>query len=475
MATHLSSSGSAVEPGRGGGAHPYIPNSAPAVQQRMLAAANLSDIEDVFAEIPSDLRLTGALQLPPALTAEADLSRHMAEVLGRNRPAEPGRSFLGAGCYQHHVPAVCTEVNSRAEFLTAYAGEAYEDHGKWQALFEYTSLMAELLELDVVNVPTYDGYQAAATALRMSGRITGRPVVAVSDAINPAKMAMIAAYLDEALTVRRIPHDSGGQVDPDTLADVLDSDVAAVYIESPNVFGVVESRGPALAEVAHAAGALLVVGTDPIALGYLETPARWGADLVCGDIQSLGLGMHFGGANGGFIASPDDERFVFEYPSRLFGLAPTRQSGQIGFCDIAYERTSLASREQGNEWVGTAAALWGITAGVYLALMGPAGMSDLGTAVAARTRYAMAQLSQVDGITVPFADSPHWREFLIRIDDAACSIAELNRKLMERGIYGPADMTGQTNAGHVGLVCVTEQHTQQDIDNFVNEVRSILR
>jgi glycine dehydrogenase subunit 1 len=261
----------------------------------------------------------------------------------------------------------------------------------------------------------------------------------------------------------------------DALAELLGSDVAAVYIESPNLFGVVEGRGPAIAEAAHAAGALLVVGTDPIALGYLETPARWGADLVCGDIQSLGLGMHFGGANGGFIASPDDERFVFEYPSRLFGLAPTRESGQIGFCDIAYERTSLASREQGNEWVGTAAALWGITAGVYLSLMGPVGLSELGTGVAARTRYAMQQLGQIEYVTVPFADSPHWREFIIRIDKPDVTVGDLSRNLLERGIYGPVDMTEHMNAGQVGLVCVTEQHTQDDIDHFVNEVRSILR
>lgn len=473
MATHLSTSGTLAEPVRD--AHPYIPNSAASVRQRMLAAAGLSDIEDVFAEIPSALRLTQPLDLPPPLTAEADLSRHMAALLGRNRPAEPGRSFLGAGCYQHYVPAVCTEVNSRAEFLTAYAGEAYEDHGKWQALFEYTSLMAELLELDVVNVPTYDGYQAAATALRMAGRITGRPVVAVSNAVSAAKMAMIGGYLDQALTVRRIPHDRSGQVDMDALAEILGSDVAAVYIESPNAFGVVEGRGPAIAEAAHAAGALLVVGTDPIALGYLETPARWGADLVCGDIQSLGLGMHFGGANGGFIASPDDERFVFEYPSRLFGLAPTRESGQIGFCDIAYERTSLASREQGNEWVGTAAALWGITAGVYLSLMGPVGLSELGAGVAARTRYAMQQIGQVESVTVPFAESPHWREFIIRIEKSDITINGLARSLLERGIYGPVDMTQHMNAGQVGLVCVTEQHTQDDIDHFVSEVRSILR
>lgn len=392
----------------------------------MLAAAGLRGIDDVFAEIPPALRLDKALRLPPALASESELSRHMMDLMQRNRHTGDALSFLGAGCYPHHIPAVCSEINSRAEFLTAYAGEAYEDHGKWQALFEYTSLMADLLELDVVNVPTYDGFQASATALRMAGRVTGRPRVLLSEAVGRHKLATIRAYLDGALSVHLLPHGPDGRVDIEAASRELTRDVAAIYVESPNVFGVVESSGPHLASLAHDVGALLVVSTDPICLGYLDSPAVWGADLVCGDIQSLGLGMHFGGANGGFIASRDDERIVFEYPSRLFGLAPTAQAGEIGFCDIAYERTSLANREKGNEWVGTAAALWGITAGVYLALMGPCGMRDLGYSVAARTRYAIQQLGMLPGVSIPFADTPHWREFLIRLDDPHRTIRELS-------------------------------------------------
>ena len=167
----------------------------------MLAAAGLRGIDDVFAEIPPALRLDKALRLPPALASESELSRHMMDLMQRNRHTGDALSFLGAGCYPHHIPAVCSEINSRAEFLTAYAGEAYEDHGKWQALFEYTSLMADLLELDVVNVPTYDGFQASATALRMAGRVTGRPRVLLSEAVGRHKLATIRAYLDGALSV----------------------------------------------------------------------------------------------------------------------------------------------------------------------------------------------------------------------------------------------------------------------------------
>ena len=167
--------------------HPYIPNSAPETKAEMLRAIGVDSIDEFFAVIPAKLRMNRPLDLPPALAAEAELERHVTRLLGSNTPVTQALSFLGSGCYPHHVPAVCDEINHRAEFLTAYAGEPYEDHGKWQAIFEYTSLMAELLEMDVVNVPTYDGYQAAATAIRMAGRITGRPRVIVTDLLAVGK------------------------------------------------------------------------------------------------------------------------------------------------------------------------------------------------------------------------------------------------------------------------------------------------
>lgn len=455
--------------------HPYIPNSTPEVKSAMLAAAGLQSITEVFREIPAHLQLNGPLNIPAALGSEWELTRHVQGLLDRNTSTVELLSFLGAGCYPHHVPAVCSEINGRAEFLTAYAGEPYEDHGKWQALFEYSSLMAELLDMDVVNIPTYDGYQAAATALRMSGRITGRSTVLVGSAVLAAKLAKIADYLDGALDIELLPCDSHGALDCERFVERLGDHVAAVYIETPNAFGVVESEGPTIAAAAHARGALVVAATDPVSLGYLEPPVVWGADLVCGDIQSLGLGMHFGGANGGFIASRDEERIVFEYPSRLFGLAPTAVPGELGFCDIAYERTSLANRERGNEWVGTAAALWGITAGVYLSLMGPAGMADIGAAVAARTRYAIDRLTSIRGLEVPFAASPHWREFLIRVTAPGVAIADVNERLLASGILACVDIgDGFPELGPCGLVCVTECHSQSDIDTLAHHLQEAL-
>jgi glycine dehydrogenase subunit 1 len=441
----------------------------------MLEAIGAEGIEDLYISIPASLRLDRPLALPEALDSEQRLKRHMMSLLERNRPTSRALSFLGAGCYPHYVPAVCSEVNGRAEFLTAYAGEPYEDHGKWQAIFEYTSLMAELLEMDVVSVPTYDGYQAAATALRMAIRITERPKVLVSEAVLPAKRAKIAAYLEGAGELVTIPVDrSTGSLGLATVAGLLASDVAAVFVETPNALGVVEVGGPELAEAAHANGSLLVYSVDPIALGYLESPASWGADILCGDIQSLGLGMHFGGAHGGFIAAHDEERFVFEFPSRLFGLAPTVRDGELGFTDIAYERTSLARREEGVEWVGTAAALWGITAGVYLALMGPKGMMELGSTVAALTRYAIQALEVIPGVEVPFSSSAHWRECAVRYEGR--SAEDVNARLLELGIYGGADISGQYEGEeNLSLYCFTELHTRSDIDRLVDGLTKVLR
>lgn len=453
--------------------HPYLPNSVAEVREEMLDTIGVHHIDDLFASIPAGLRTSEELALPPALSSESELVAHMRGLLSRNQPAIAGRNFLGYGSYQHYVPAICSEINGRAEFLTAYAGESTEDHGKWQALFEYTSLMAELLEMDVVSIPTYDGFQAAATALRMALRLTGRTEVIITSAIQSGKMQKIRTYLPDDVTVHIVEVDEmTGRLSATAVQRYLSEQTAAVFIETPNVLGVVEVEARNIAEAAHALGTVVVASTDPISLGYLEPPADWGADIVCGDIQSLGVGLHFGGGHGGFLASHDETEFVFEFPSRLFGLSPTLDSQELGFTDVAYERTSLARREEGNEWVGTAASLWAITAGVYLSLMGPEGMRELGTTIAGLTRYAKDEIAAVPGFTVPHRDVANWREFIVTHDRLSAS--ELRSALFTRGIHAGVDL-GVFHEGRDGelLVCITEQHTQADIDAFVTELRKI--
>ncbi|MGW2158065.1 aminomethyl-transferring glycine dehydrogenase subunit GcvPA [Nonomuraea sp. NPDC001699] len=440
--------------------HPYIPNAEPRVRAEMLAAVGASSVEEFYADIPAELRLDRPLDLPAPFTAERDLVRHMKGLFARTVDTEEALSFLGHGCYPHHVPAVCDEVNSRSEFLTAYAGEPYEDHGRFQALFEYVSMMGELLEMDVVNVPTYDGFQASGTALRMACRYTKRSKVLVTGAIGADKLSKLRDFLAPDITIELAPVAEDGQIGE----VALDDSYAAIYLETPNVYGVVETRGRELAGLAHAAGALLVVSADPISLGVLAPPASYGADIVCGDIQSLGIHQNYGGGHAGYIATQDHEPLVAEFPSRLFGIAPTKVPGEYGFGDVFYDRTSFALREEGKEWVGTAAALWGITAGVYLALMGPQGMKELGETVLARTRYAMDALAR--SVTVRHGGSVHFREFAIEVPDSAALLAGLR----ERGIYGGVPLDERTV-----LVCVTERHTIEDIDRLAAAVQEVVQ
>jgi glycine dehydrogenase subunit 1 len=218
------------------------------------------------------------------------------------------------------------------------------------------------------------------------------------------------------------------------------------------------------------------VGADPISLGVLKPPADYGADIVCGDIQPLGMHMGYGGGHAGYIATRDEEKYVMEYPSRLFGITPTSVPGEYGFGDVAYERTSFAVREAGKEWVGTAAALWGITAGVYLALMGPQGMAEIGEGIMARSRYAMLELDKIRGVKAPLFEAPHFKEFVVNFDRTGKTVAEINQALLERGIFGGLYLGREfPKLGESALYCLTEVHTKDDINRLVNTLAEVVR
>ena len=458
--------------------HPYVPNAAPPIKAGMLAAIGASSIEELYADIPDSLRLKRPLDLPPPLASEADLVRHMDGILARNRTTESALSFLGAGCARHFVPAVCDEVNGRGEFLTAYSGHPYEEHGRFQAIFEYQSMMAELLEMDAVNVPTYDGFQAAATGLRMAARLTGRKRVLVSAHVSADMRSRLADYLKSDIEITFVPHDSStGLMDVEALARTLDETVAGLFFQNPTYLGLIEHRAEEIAARAHSAGAILVMGVDPISLGVLRSPASCGADIATGDIQTLGIHMQYGGGLGGFIASSDDQRFVSEYPSRLYALAPTVVEGEYGFGEILFsERTSFGQREHGKEWAGTAAALWAITAGVYLALMGPHGMVDVGEGIMARTRYAISRLAAIPDVSIRFADQHHFKEFVVGFGGTGRAVADVNRALLARGIFGGKDLTHEfPELGASALYCVTEMHTAADIDRLAATLGEVLQ
>ncbi|EFC91904.1 glycine cleavage system P-protein [Dethiosulfovibrio peptidovorans DSM 11002] len=454
--------------------YPYIPNSAPEAQKEMLEYIGVQSIDDLLVDIPKELRIRGGLKLPRPCLSEAELRRHMDGIIDKNIPAGRSISFLGAGCYNHQVPAVVDEVVSSAEFLTAYAGEPYEDHGRFQALFEYQSMMAELLDVDVCNVPTYDGAQAAATSLRMASRVSGRNVILLAGAIDPDRRAVIETYLDPVLSVEYLGYDEKtGLVNPAELKEILNDKVAAVYVENPSFLGSIEERGASIAQIAHDEGALFVVYVDPSSLGVLTPPSRYGADISCGDIQSLGIHMNYG-TGGGFIATKDDPRIVEEYPSRLFSLAPT-SGGEWGFGDVLWERTSFANRETAKEFVGTHSALWGIGAGVYLATMGPRGMEDLGRGIMQRSLYAKKRLSEIPGVSTDRFGSVSFKEFVVDFNHTGKCVKDINEYLLGKGIFGGKDISSDfKELGQCALFCVTEMISAEDIDFLVETLRDCL-
>jgi len=456
--------------------YPYIPNSEPGVKAQMLKEVNASSVDEFYRDIPGELRFNGQLNLPPPFTSEYSLRRHIEKILGKNKTTRQYLNFLGAGCYQHHVPAVCDEINSRGEFLTAYAGEPYDDHGRFQSLFEYTSMMAELLEMDVVNVPTYDGFQAAATALRMACRITNRNKVLLPETLGRDLLSKIRDYLKFDIEIIILKHNPAtGGIDLQNLEELITHEIAAVFFENPSYLGLLELNGTAIAEMAHRHGAICIVNVDPISLGVIAPPAQYGADIVVGDIQPLGMHMSYGGGQAGFIASRDEEDYVMQYPSRLFGIAPTCVKGEYGFGDVAYDRTSFAKREQGNEWVGTASALWGITAGVYLALMGPQGMKEIGEGILYRSNYAKQELGKLKNVSTDVFRAPHFKEFIVNFDKTGKTVAEVNHALLEKEIFGGKELSHDFPwLGQSALFCFTEVHTKEDIDLLVSALREVL-
>lgn len=455
--------------------HPYIPNTVPEVKKEMLKEIGVTSTMDLFTCIPEELHLKEDMNIPEALT-EYELRRHIEGLLNKNISADEYVNFLGAGCWQHFVPAVCDEVNQRSEFLTAYAGEPYEDHGRYQTLFEYQSLLAELVDMDVVNVPTFDWGQAAATSIRMAARITGRKKVVVAGTVAPERSKIMINYGTPELEFDVVAFNKEtGLLDLEDLAKKLSNDTAAVYFENPSYLGFIESQGNEISKLAKQNGTLLVVGVDPISLGVLTPPSQYGADIVCGDLQPLGMHMNYSGGQAGFIATRDEEKFVNEFPSRLFGIVPTVKEGEYGFGDVAYDRTSFALREKGKESVGTQTALWGITAGVYLSLMGPHGMYELGQTIMQNSQYAVKQINEIPGVKGSRLHSTFFKEFIIDFNDTGLSVETINKQLLEKKIFGGKDLSKEfPEYGQSALYCVTEVHTKEDLDHLIASLQEIV-
>jgi glycine dehydrogenase subunit 1 len=459
-----------------------MPNSAPSTKAAMLAEIGVSTMAELFTQIPATHRLNRPLDLPPQLRSEVELRRHLSMLVRKNSSCEENLSFLGGGCWQHHVPAICDEMIDRAEYATPVLhGTSPSAHGRNQTHFEFCSLLAELIDMDFVGLPVYSWGCAAGTAIRMAARLTGRAEVVIPCSIDPQRLSVIRNYCEPSEMTGHIDitlagcDARSGEVDVQDLQRKLGARTAAVYLDNPNYLGVIESRAEEISELAHAQGAEVIIGVDPASLGILRPPGDYGADLVVGTSQPLGVHMNSGGGTSGFIATRDEERYVREYPTLITSVVPTTEPGELAFGYVLWEQTSYALREEGKDWTGNSTYLWTVAGAVYMALLGPEGIRELSELIVQHSHYAAARISEIDGLTITFP-SGFFKEFVVNFDKTGKTVAEVNWGLRRHGIFGGKDISREfPEFGQAALYSVTEVHTQADIDRLCDALRNEVR
>lgn len=462
--------------------YPYIPNSVPEIKAEMLREVDAETEMDLFDIIPDDLLLKERLNIPEPLLDEYSIKRYASEILDKNINTSTHLYFLGSGCAHHFVPALCDEVINRGELLTSYAGSGTMDVAKGQLVFEYCSMMAELVDMDSMTVAQVCGEDSSAHAMRVAGRLTGRKKILIPETVGKDFMLLVKNYCGgiEAtgggLDLRLVKCDpQTGMLDLKDLDNQLDEDVAAVYVQNPTGLGTIESQAREIGEMANKAGAEYIVYVDPITLGVMEAPGTYGATIVVGDIHSLGIHMSAGGGVAGFIAVKDDPKYFNSLKDMMFGYTPTLKEGEFSVSYYtSWDRTMYGRREQGVEFTGTNAALWAICAGVYLALMGPEGMEEVGTTIMQRSQYAAKKISEIDGVKIQFS-SPFFKEFVVNFDDTSKTVSEINKNLLDHKIVSGRDLSGDfPQFGQCAQYCVTEVHTKKDIDKLVSSLKTVL-
>lgn len=460
------------------GAHPYMPNSTTAARELMLRALGIDGVDVLFEQIPRDHLRQGPLTLSVGIRSESELQRRLKELLCHNTDPSEVVSFLGGGYWPHHVPAICDEVAARSEFLTPVWGTPSSDLGRNQAWFEFASQLGELVELDFVGLPVYSWGAAIGHALRMATRITGRDEVVLAGPMDPEKLAVIRTYcgpqdMARSIAVREVSFDiATGRVDLDGLRAVVSERTAAVYFENPNFLGALESEAAQIAALVRSAGAETIVGVDPLSLGLLAPPPRYGADIVVGTTQPLGVHLNAGGGAGGFIATRDEERYACQYPTLQVSLAGTLRPAERSFGMTLFHQSSYGSRAEANDWTGNSVYLWAVVNAVYMALLGPAGFAEIGHTISSNSAYAAGQVASVPGVSVRWRG--FFKEFVADFNATGRTVAEINAGLRERGIFGGHDLSADFPAlGQAALYCVTEIHNGADIAALTSALKEL--
>jgi glycine dehydrogenase subunit 1 len=436
----------------------YISNT-PAQQKEMLGVIGAASIEDLLVRIPAKARLSRPLNLPSAM-AEMDLVRHLRGIAARNASAEDFACFLGAGSYDHSVPSPINHLISRGEFFTAYTPYQPEaSQGTLRTIFEYQTMIAELTGMDVANASLYDGGSSLAEGVLMAHAVTGRNGIVLSRGVNPLYRQVVETYVEgPSLRIASAPL-ADGVTDGDALKKAVTDKTAAVVVQYPNFFGCLEDVKGA-AEIAHAAGALLIVVADPVNLGLLEPPGALGADLVVGEGQGLGVPMSFGGPNLGVFAAKTE--LVRRMPGRLVG-ATVDLDGQRGFVLTLQTREQHIRREKATSNICTNVALCALMATIYVSVMGKRGIRKVGELSVAKAHYAAMAFSKVPGVRLRFG-APFFKEFTLQLPKAPDRVVK--RLAKDRILAGLPLKAFDRQYKDCLLVAVTEKRTRDEIDAY---------
>jgi glycine dehydrogenase subunit 1 len=433
----------------------YIQNTA-RDREAMLKAIGVPDVDALFADIPASVRLKKPLKVPPFLS-EMDLQRHLFELSARNVTTSDKPSFLGAGYYDHLVPAVVDHVSMRSEFYTAYTPYQPEaSQGTLQWTFEYQTMISELTGLPVANASLYDGASALAEAVMMARGQTGRSGVLVSRGVHPEYRQTVATYLkQQGGGMTEIPCPGATEIPKPG------SQTAAVVVQHPNFFGVVEDL-EAMAKSAHAAGALFIVSANPVALGLLKRPGDCGADIVCGEGQPLGCYPWYGGPGFGFLSTKME--FMRRIPGRIVGQT-TDRTGRRAYVLTLQTREQHIRREKATSNVCTNQALMALRGTIFLTALGPKGLKQMATLCLQKARYAAERIARIPGWSLPYAGQPGFHEFVAKGPTPA---SEVNAALLKKGFLGGYDLSrAYPELQDCLLFCVTEKRTRDEIDGLV--------
>ena len=439
----------------------YIPNS-PDERAEMLEQIGAGSIENLFDSIPKELRLRDHLNVPAALS-EIELLKQFEEMGARNQAARR-ISFLGGGAYSHYIPTIVDHLISRSEFFTAYTPYQPEiSQGTLQSIFEFQTLVCQLTGMDIANASMYDGSTAMAEAVLMAQRVTKRSKVIVSSAVHPQYLEVAHTYVQHAgIELQQALYCADlGTTLPDSLS-ALDEETAAVVVQSPNFFGCIEDVA-ALAERAHAVGALMIVAvTEAMSFGLLRSPGACGADIVVAEGQSFGVPLSFGGPYVGLFATRD--KYARQIPGRLVGEAYDK-NGRRGFVLTLATREQHIRREKATSNICTNEGLIALAATVYLETMGRRGVQEAAFQCAQKAHCAGREIAKLEGFSLPFS-APFFNEFVVSAPLAAASL--LKQLAREKGIDGGIALSRfDPSRPNDFLVCVTETNTREQIDALV--------